>query len=126
MRFCPQVCRMPMPPIPAPRCFGSFASFARVTRLCGLGVHKVVSGFSYQDRYILKGRRTKQMSGQLRDKVAIVTGSGHGIGRSLVLAMAKEGAKIVTNDIKSERAEKVAKEIFEMGGTAIPFTCDIA
>ncbi|OGP96105.1 MAG: hypothetical protein A2157_19175 [Deltaproteobacteria bacterium RBG_16_47_11] len=66
------------------------------------------------------------MSGQLRDKVAIVTGSGHGIGRSLVLAMAKEGAKIVTNDIKSERAEKVAKEIFEMGGTAIPFTCDIA
>ena len=41
---------------------------------------------------------------ELKDKVAIVTGSGGGIGRSHALTFAKEGAKVVINDLGSDRA----------------------
>ena len=40
------------------------------------------------------------MSENLKDKVAVVTGSGQGIGRSIAIAMGKEGAKVVTNNRK--------------------------
>ena len=43
------------------------------------------------------------MGDALKDRVAIVTGSGRGIGREHALAMAAEGAKIVVNDIGVER-----------------------
>ena len=40
------------------------------------------------------------MSNRLKGKVAVVTGSGQGIGRSIAIALAKEGAKVVTNNRK--------------------------
>jgi len=64
----------------------------------------------------------------LKDRVAIVTGSGRGIGREHALAMAAEGAKIVVNDIGVERdgsggtiapADEVVALIREGGGEAI-------
>jgi NAD(P)-dependent dehydrogenase (short-subunit alcohol dehydrogenase family) len=62
----------------------------------------------------------------LKDKVAIITGSGRGIGKAIALAMAKEGARVVTNDCDPEIAEAVAKEIADSGGQAISFVGDVS
>ena len=47
----------------------------------------------------------------LKNKVAIVTGGGRGIGRGHSLHLAKSGANVLVNDIDSEEAEKVVNEI---------------
>lgn len=59
--------------------------------------------------------------GKLDGKVIIVTGSGRGIGRGVVLQMAKEGASLVINSVDPEKrnADKVAEEIRTAGGKAI-------
>ena len=64
--------------------------------------------------------------GRVDDKVAIVTGGGAGIGRASARLMASEGAKVVVADIDGQRAETVAKEIGESGGTAIAFRVDVS
>lgn len=65
------------------------------------------------------------MSERLKDRVAIVTGSSQGIGKAIAIALAKEGAKVVTNNrrpgAEGGDAETVAKEIKGMGGEAVPF-----
>jgi 3-oxoacyl-[acyl-carrier protein] reductase len=67
------------------------------------------------------------MGNKLKDKVAIITGSGQGVGRAIALAMANEGARIVTNGRSTHGSpENVAKEITELGGQAIPFIGDIS
>jgi NAD(P)-dependent dehydrogenase (short-subunit alcohol dehydrogenase family) len=62
---------------------------------------------------------------RLKDRVAIVTGSGQGIGKAIAVALAGEGAKVVTNNRRPGTsggdAETVAKEITDMGGQAVPF-----
>jgi len=55
---------------------------------------------------------------RLQGKVAIVTGSGRGIGRSIALSLAREGAAIVVNDVDADVAESVCQEIQDMGGSA--------
>lgn len=69
------------------------------------------------------------MAGKLEKKVAIVTGSGAGIGRAVAIAMAKEGAKIITNNRKlgsqGGDAELTAKEIKKNGGQAVPIFGDV-
>lgn len=70
------------------------------------------------------------MSGKLKDRVAIVSGSGQGIGRAIALAMAKEGARVVTNNrlpgASGGDAETTAREIRDMGGQAVAFFGDIS
>ena len=64
----------------------------------------------------------------LRDKVVVVTGAGRGIGRDFAMEMARQGAKVVVNDLGttvtgapdgSHPAEDVAAEIRAAGGTAV-------
>jgi NAD(P)-dependent dehydrogenase (short-subunit alcohol dehydrogenase family) len=68
------------------------------------------------------------MAGLLNDKVAIITGAGGGIGRAHALLFAKEGAKVVVNDLGGARtgegqstsmADTVVDEIKKAGGQAV-------
>ena len=61
----------------------------------------------------------------VRDRVAIVTGSGQGIGAGVAEKLAAEGARVVVNDVVAERAEQVASRIREAGGQAIAGKVDI-
>ena len=63
---------------------------------------------------------------RLRDKVAIVTGAGRGIGRATALLLAKEGAKLVVNDLKAELVQETAKLITEQDGEATVVVGDVA
>jgi len=62
----------------------------------------------------------------IKDKVALITGSGRGLGRIDALRFAKEGCRVVVCDIDLEGTKKVAEEITSSGGAAIPFKCDIS
>lgn len=59
-------------------------------------------------------------------KVAIVTGSGGGIGEVYAKALADEGAQVVIADINDEQAERVADEINRAGGEAIARKVDVS
>lgn len=61
----------------------------------------------------------------LHGKVAIVTGGGRGIGKSIALGLAECGAKIVVASRSNEELETVAKEIKERGGEAIAVVTDL-
>jgi len=63
---------------------------------------------------------------KLKDKVALVTGAGSGIGQAIALAFAREGAKMVINDIEEKRATQTAADIRAMGGEALDIAADIS
>jgi 3-oxoacyl-[acyl-carrier protein] reductase len=59
------------------------------------------------------------MTAKLQGKVALITGSGRGIGRSIALKLASEGARIVVNDLDPEPAQETVQAIREAGGAAV-------
>jgi meso-butanediol dehydrogenase/(S,S)-butanediol dehydrogenase/diacetyl reductase len=62
---------------------------------------------------------------RLKDKIAIVTGGGSGIGHQTSRLFAAEGATVIVADRNEANAEKVAAEITSEGGRAIPRTVDV-
>jgi 3-oxoacyl-[acyl-carrier protein] reductase len=57
--------------------------------------------------------------GTLQDKVAVVSGSGRGIGREIALRLASEGARVVVNDLDAAPAEETVADITRTGGLAV-------
>jgi 3-oxoacyl-[acyl-carrier protein] reductase len=57
--------------------------------------------------------------GRLTDKVALVTGSGRGIGKAIAVKLMQEGAQIVINDINEETCKVTAEELSKEGGKVI-------
>jgi len=63
---------------------------------------------------------------KLKDKVAIVTGGGQGIGRAYAHRYCKEGAKVVIAEINLDNAREVEKELTDMGGEALAIKVDVS
>jgi 3-oxoacyl-[acyl-carrier protein] reductase len=63
--------------------------------------------------------------GKLDGKVALVSGSGRGIGRAIALKLAGEGARLVVNDLDPAPAEAVLQEIAALGGEAVACNGDV-
>jgi NAD(P)-dependent dehydrogenase (short-subunit alcohol dehydrogenase family) len=66
------------------------------------------------------------MAGQFQDKVAIVTGSGSGIGRASALLFVREGARVVVSDINPEGGKETVALIKQKGGEAIFVQADVS
>jgi 3-oxoacyl-[acyl-carrier protein] reductase len=62
----------------------------------------------------------------LQNKVAIVTGSGQGIGLGIALVLAKEGCHVVVSDLNPETAKKASAEIQKLGINSISVACDVS
>ena len=62
---------------------------------------------------------------KLEGKKALVTGGAAGIGRSIALALADQGADVAIADVQTEKAEAVAKQIEEKGRRALAIACDV-
>lgn len=65
------------------------------------------------------------MEKMLQDRVAIITGSGRGIGRAAALLFAREGARVVVSDLDPAPAEETAQEIKSAGGQCIVVPGDV-
>src|SRR5574337_441458 len=62
---------------------------------------------------------------QLNNKVAVVTGSGSGIGKAVALVFARQGAEVHLIDLNEEAINATAEEIKKENGKALPHACDV-
>ena len=63
----------------------------------------------------------------LKNKIALITGAGRGIGRAIAIALAKEGEEVVINyNGSEERAKEVKQTIEENGGKASIYKCNVS
>ena len=63
---------------------------------------------------------------KLKDKVALITGAGSGVGRATALMMAKEGAKIAVNDITDDSIKGTLAALQEMGAQGLALKADVS
>jgi meso-butanediol dehydrogenase/(S,S)-butanediol dehydrogenase/diacetyl reductase len=62
---------------------------------------------------------------RLKERVAIVTGGGGGLGEGICLSLAKEGAHVVVSDLNSDMADKVARKVKERGHRSLAIRTDV-
>ena len=63
---------------------------------------------------------------RLEGKVAIISGSGRGIGQAVAIRLAREGARVVVNDLDDAPAEETVAAIKALGGDAIACVGNVA
>lgn len=63
---------------------------------------------------------------ELREKVALVTGAGRGIGRAIAFGLAQAGAQVAVNDIELETAQRTGSDLLAAGFDAASFPADIS
>jgi NAD(P)-dependent dehydrogenase (short-subunit alcohol dehydrogenase family) len=61
----------------------------------------------------------------VNDRLALFTGSASGIGKAIALRLARQGAKVVVNDIQQDKIEETVLEIREAGGEALGIKSDV-
>jgi len=66
------------------------------------------------------------MAEKLKERVAIVTGAGAGIGRAIAIGLAKEGANLVGVDIQVDKLRETAKEVKAQGRKFLAVRCDVS
>lgn len=66
------------------------------------------------------------MAGSLKNKIAMVTGGGSGIGRSACQLFAREGAKVVVADVQVQNGKETVHLIKQAGGQAMFVECDVS
>lgn len=71
-------------------------------------------------------RNTEEIKMRLKDKVAIITGGGTGIGRGIALEFSKEGARVVVSGRRIEPLNETVNQIQTQGGTAITIQTDVS
>ena len=62
---------------------------------------------------------------RLKNKVAIITGSGRGIGRAIAVLFAAEGAKVIINDVDEKNAKETCSHIVKIGQEANYFIAEL-
>jgi len=67
----------------------------------------------------------EQQSMRLKEKTAIITGAGQGIGRTTALFFADEGARVVAADVDLENCQETVRQIERTGGTAVALKADV-
>lgn len=72
-----------------------------------------------------RGIKAMQKYFGLEQKVAIITGSGNGIGEATARLLSDFGAKVVLCDIEEDRIVEIASELKGTGGEALPIKCDV-
>lgn len=60
------------------------------------------------------------------NKIVLVTGAAHGIGRAIAQRFAREGAQVIVNDVNAAGVEAVVQQITGEGGSAIPGIADVS
>jgi len=100
-------------------------SISAQRRISTISSHLCSEDYSIHDLFVTQETSANGRSLRLEGQVAIVTGSGQGIGESAAYLFAKEGAYVVVTDLDSAKAEKVVQNIVSNGGKAIAVAGDI-